>query len=120
MISKDELTEYFKNTRKRYEKGEADFNIDEVCNWSYFFTDSDRTNLTRIGLHLEDNGYKICGFLEPAPEDEDQRTLYIRADRIERHTVDSLHETNQELSFLAEKMGVEGYDGMDVGPIGGP
>tara|TARA_R110001592_G_scaffold348799_2_gene643248 strand:- start:135 stop:497 length:363 start_codon:yes stop_codon:yes gene_type:complete len=118
MISKEDLQEFFTSTRKLRDSGEANFDIDDVCRWSYFFTDTVKSNLTRIGLHLEDNGYQIRGFLGAAEEDADPNTLYIRADRHEKHTVETLHETNESFYILAEKMGVGGYDGMDVGAIG--
>lgn len=120
MITKEDLLAYFEQLRNERDAGKTDFDIDHVCRWSYFFTDTVRSNLTRIGLHLEDHGYQIRGFLEAAPDDPNPKTLYIRADRIEKHTVDSLYETNLEFYALVEKMGVLGYDGMDVGAIGSP
>ena len=118
MITKEDLNEFFLTHRAAHHSGEANFDIDGVCRWSYFFSDTDKANLTRIGLHLEDNGYQIRGFLGAAEEDIDPNTLYLRADRVERHTVDSLHETNEAFYVLVEKMGVAEYDGMDVGAMG--
>lgn len=117
MISRDDLQRYFIQCRNDRATGTAHFDVDEVCRWSYFFVDTERSNLTRLGLHLEDNGYQIMGFLGPAEDDPDPRALYLRADRVEKHTVESLNETNEAFYILAEKMGIGGYDGMDAGPI---
>lgn len=120
MITKETLQDFFENTRNLRDEGKAPFDIDDVCRWSYFFVDSDREKLNQVGVFLEDRGYEIVGFLEPEPEDEDQETIYLRADRVEKHTVDSLHERNQELYGIAEQFEVSDYDGMDVGAVDGP
>ena len=117
MIRKDDLQQFFTQCRKNRADGTANFDVDDVCRWSYFFEDTEKSNLTRLGLHLEDNGYQIMGFLAAAENDPDPRTLYLRADRVEKHTVESLNETNDAFYVLAEKMGIAGYDGMDVGAI---
>ena len=120
MITKEILQGFFENTRNLRDEGKTPFDIDDVCRWSYFFVDSDREKLTRVGQFLEDKGYEVVGFLEPTPEDDDQETIYLRADCVEKHTVDSLQERNQELYGIAEQFGVRDYDGMDVGSIDGP
>jgi hypothetical protein len=120
MITKETLQDFFDHTRNLRDEGKAPFDIDDICRWSYFFVDTDRDKLTQIGLLLEDNGYEIIGFLEPSSEDKDQETIYLRADRIEKHTVESLHGRNQELYEIAERFDVNDYDGMDVGAVDGP
>jgi hypothetical protein len=120
VITKDTLQEFFENTRKLRDTGEAPFDIDTVCRWSFFFIDSDKKKLTKLGLHLEDNGYEIIGFLEPSPDDEDQETIFLRADRVEQHSVESLHARNLELYKVAEQFNIQDYDGMDVGAIDSP
>lgn len=37
-------------------------------------------------------------------------------EREEHHTVDTLDRRNAELYLLADELGLESYDGMDVGP----
>jgi len=117
MISQEDVHQFFTQCRNDRAAGTATFDVDDVCRWSYFFMDTEKSNLTRLGLHLEDNGYQIMGFLAASEDDPDPRTLYLRADRVEKHTVDTLHETNEAFYILAEKMGIAGYDGMDVGAI---
>ena len=119
MITSEQIRDFFDQTRQLKEEGRARFDIDEVCRWSYFFIDTDRKKLTRAGKHLEKQGYEIIGFLEPTPEDDDQETLYLRFDKIERHTPDSLLARNAELYKLAADFGLEDYDGMDVGAVDG-
>ena len=120
MITKDTLEEFFDMVRKMRDSGEADFDVDGVCRWSYFFIDADRDKLIDVGRYLERNGYEIIGFLEPSPDDDDQETIYLRADRVEHHTLETLHERNQELYRVAQRFGVTDYDGMDVGDVDGP
>jgi hypothetical protein len=75
--------------------------------------------LTRAGRFLERRGYEVVGFLEPGPEAE-QETIYLRFDKVEHQTPDSLFARNGELYELAADFGLEGYDGMDVGATDGP
>ena len=120
MITREILQDFFDNTRNLRDQGKTPFDIDDVCRWSYFFVDIDRDKLTQVGVFLEDNGYEVIGFLEPTPEDDDQETLYLRVDHVEKHSVDSLHERNQEMYSIAKQFKVSDYDGMDVGAIDGP
>ncbi|MCB0035821.1 MAG: ribonuclease E inhibitor RraB [Anaerolineales bacterium] len=117
MITIEILEEFFDNTRRLYREGEAPFNIDLTCRWSFFFIDSDIKKLTDVGRHLEINGYEVIGCLEPSTDDEDQETIYLRADRIEAHTIESLNKRNLDLYAIAEKFGITGYDGMEVGEV---
>jgi Regulator of ribonuclease activity B len=90
--------------------------LSQPCLWSYFFTDSNRARLLAVAPELESLGYAVVALLEPTPEDDDQETLFLRFDRVERHTVDSLHQRNCELYAFAEIHGFASYDGMEVGP----
>ncbi len=63
--------------------------------------DTDREKLTRAGRHLEQHGYEVIGFLEPTPDDDDQKTIHLRFDKVERHTPDTLLARNAELYKLA-------------------
>jgi hypothetical protein len=120
MITRETIEDFFDNTRNLRDEGRAQFNIDSVCRWSFFFVDSNKEKLIRVGMYLGDAGYEVIGFLEPAPEDEDQETIYLRADRVKQHTVDSIMERNSELYAVAKHFGVLDYDGMDVGAVDGP
>ena len=119
MITRDELDTFFSETRSLFAEGRAKWSIDDPCRWSYFFVDSSSEKLGPVGQHLETLGYEVDGLLEPDPASADQ-LYYLRADRIEFHTVDSLLARNAELHAIAAKYGVSDYDGMDVGAADGP
>jgi Regulator of ribonuclease activity B len=120
MITHEQLVGLFDSTRQLKREGRAHYDIDQTCRWSYFLIDTDREKLTRAGRFIEQQGYEVVGFLEPSPEDDDQQTIYLRFDKIERHTPDSLLARNAELYKLAADFDLDGYDGMDVGAIDGP
>lgn len=120
MISREQIEELFQRTRKLHREGRASWDIDGTCRWSYFFVDSSRDKLTRLGKHLEGLAYEFVGFLEPSPEDKDQETIYLRVDRVEAQSVDTLLARNAEFYALARRFQVANYDGMDVGAVDGP
>ena len=64
MITLETLRDFFQRTRKLHDGRKAQFDIDAVCRWSFFFVDTDREKLTQVGRFLEDQGYEIIGFLE--------------------------------------------------------
>lgn len=99
-------------------RAKAKWSIDDVCLWGYFFTDHDRERLSAAAPALERMGYRVVGFLEPTPQDDDQGLLFLHVEREERHTVESLDARNLELYRFAAEFGIETYDGMDAGPIG--
>ncbi len=119
MITREQLDTFFSETRALFAEGRAKWRIDNPCRWSYFFVDPSREKLAPVGQHLEALGYDVVGFLEPDPEAAEQ-LYYLRADRVELHTVDSLLARNAELYAVAAKYGVSDYDGMDVGAVDGP
>ena len=111
-IDRSVLEEMFANIRAN-----TDWPIDGDMLWGYFFTGKDPAKLESAGQALEARGYRYVGILRPDAEDEDQDTLYLHVERIETHTVESLHQRNTELYELVETLGLETYDGMDVGPV---
>lgn len=111
MITRDQVEELFDAVRKG-----ATWSPDEICLWGYFFTDPDREKLTRAGRALAGLGYRMVEILEPDDDDEDRGLFFLHVEREERHTVDSLDRRNAELYLLADELGLESYDGMDVGP----
>lgn len=52
-------------------------------------------------------------------EDEDDEYYCLHIEKAEQHSIDSLDARNKEFAALALKYGIEGYDGMDVGPVDG-
>lgn len=119
MITYDQLLDFFESTRQLKRDGRVRYQIDEPCRWSYFLIDPDREKLIQAGRFLEARGYEVVGFLEPNPEDE-PLLIYLRFDKVERHTPDSLFARNAEFYEVAAKFGLAGYDGMEVGAIDGP
>ncbi len=111
-IDRSVLEEMFASIRSNTE-----WPIDGDMLWGYFFTDKDQAKLERAGQELEARGYRYVGILRPDGDDEDQETLYLHVERVETHTVETLHRRNMELYDLAEELGLDTYDGMDVGPV---
>lgn len=111
MITRDQVEALFEAVRK-----EAPWSPDEICLWGYFFTDRDREKLARAGRVLEGLGYRMVGIFEPEEEDEDQDRFFLHVEREERHTVDTLDRRNTELYLLADELGLESYDGVDIEP----
>lgn len=119
-ITRKQIEDLFEHTRSLRAQGRASWDIDARCRWSYFFVDSDANKLVSAGKHLEQLGYEFRGVLEPAPEDDDQETIFLRVDRVEQHTVESLLARNDELYAIARELEIASYDGMDCGAIDGP
>ena len=120
MITQEMIEGLFERMRRLHAEGRVSWDIDNVCRWSYFFVDSSRDQLIASGKFLEGKGYEIVGLLEPGPEDDDQETIYLRVDRTERHSVQTLLSRNEKLYALADLLGLQGYDGMNVGVVEGP
>lgn len=118
MIALETLVSFFEDTRELKRTGNARFDIDQVCRWSYFMVDADQAKLTRAGHHLETLGYDVRGFLGPSADTKG--ATFLRFDRVEQHTPESLFERNAELYRIAREFGLEDYDGMDVGAVDGP
>lgn len=119
MIPLERLVTFFADTREMKRQGKCRFDIDQTCRWSYFMVDGDREKLTQAGRYLESQGYTVVGFLDPTPGSEKQ-DIYLRFDRVEHHTPESLFERNAELYRIAAQFGLTDYDGMDVGAVDGP
>src|SRR5262245_14141215 len=87
MITREMIEDLFERTRRLRSEGRVKWNIDDVCRWSFFFIDSSRERLIDAGQKLEGTGYEFVGLLEPNADDEDQETIFLRVDRVEKHTV---------------------------------
>jgi len=117
MITKEQVQGLFEHTRDLLRDGEVDWDIDGVCLWSYFFVDLSKERLQKAAEHLERQGYQVMGILEPEPEDDDQETLRLQVDKVEKHSVNSLMSRNIEFYALARKLQLRDYDGMECGAI---
>ena len=111
MIPKSELIEMFEAIAEQ-----TDWDMSSEMLWGYFFTDDDREKLEACADRLAEMGYI---FVEISDVDEPDDPLTLQVEKIEVHSPDTLFLRNQELSDLAEEMGISSYDGMDVGTIDG-
>jgi Regulator of ribonuclease activity B len=94
--------------------------------WLYFFSDERSSDKLRAVVpKLEQDGYQFVSIDMTEPGGEpvvlDGRTfenppLYVlQVQKIESHTIDSLHSRNQQLESFAEDTDLFSYDGMSVG-----
>jgi hypothetical protein len=109
MIPKSELIEMFEAIAEQ-----TDWDMKGEMLWGFFFTDDDRDKLQALSERLTATGYE---FVEISDGDEPDDPLTLQVEKIEIHTPDSLFERNQELTNIAEEMGISSYDGMDVGSL---
>lgn len=116
-MSRDELEVLFARMRGLKLIGDATYDIDGECRWAYFFLDKSRERLTALAYLFEEQGYEVVGLLEPALDDADQDTLYLRIDRVEQHTVDSLDLRNRQFEAFAKVAGITGYHGMRAAAV---
>ena len=115
MIEREMIEEMFANM---HENG---VNTDEELLWGFFFADRDPAKLEAAIPVLTDLGYEFVDIMEAECEDDDEAYFLLQVERVETHTVDSLHARNQEFYAFAKQNGIEAYDGMDVGrPDGEP
>lgn len=118
MITLPMLEDFFVATRETRDEGRCSWDIDSLCRWSYFFVHVEREKLCPVAEHMASQGYEVRGTLDPDDSDEDP-VYFLRMDRLERHTPESLNNRNQALYQIAHQFSV-GYDGMDVGAVDGP
>ncbi len=110
MISEEAIEQMFANARN------AQWDVEGVACWGYYFIDHDGEKLEKASIALESMGYRVVEILGPSPDSDDQELQMLHVERIERHTPKTLLARNTELYAFAETMGLESYDGMDVGP----
>lgn len=108
MITLPELEDMFANMRAN-----TKWDVDGELLWGYFFTDPDPKKLERIVEPLTNSGYRFVSIHET----DDRSTYFLHVERVEKHSPETLYDLNAEFYKLAEKFGLESYDGMDVGLI---
>jgi hypothetical protein len=94
----------------------APWDISKPLLWGYFFADQSKTKLELAQLLFKTKGYQIVGIYDSKPESDSPALWWLHIEKVEKHTVDTLHERNQEFYKFAEEHQIESYDGMDVGP----
>jgi hypothetical protein len=86
--------------------------------WGYFFTNTSRTPLESAAKMLSAQGYRVVNIYLADKEISTNPDLWwLHVERVEAHSVDSLHVRNTELAAFARRNHLGTYDGMDVGPV---
>jgi hypothetical protein len=109
-ISRAQLQSMFDSMRR-----DAPWNVDGPLLWGYFFTNRTPEPLRKAASQLESLGYRVVDIAE-RPDAAAAARWWLHVEKVEVHSVDSLHARNQELYAFASKMKLTSYDGMDVGP----
>ncbi|MCU7835661.1 MAG: ribonuclease E inhibitor RraB [gamma proteobacterium symbiont of Taylorina sp.] len=107
MISKADLQQLFRKMQK------AGWNMDQELAWGYFFKHQTIEPLQEIAQELELEGYEVIDINQSFPDE----MFWLQLEKIEQHSINSLHQRNQEFYQLAEKRHIKQYDGMDVSPV---
>lgn len=85
--------------------------VDGPMLWGYFFFDHDKAKLENLGKELVKDGYRL---VEVGPREGGVYCLHV--EKVEKHTPETLNARNVSFEKLADRRGIESYDGMDVGP----
>lgn len=111
MITIEQLEEMFTNMREH-----TDWDVDGELLWGYFFTDSDPDKLEKAAEALDEMGYDVVEIFQSEDDEDPSITDFVlHVERIEPHTPQSLFDRNNELIAFAQKLGLESFDGVDVG-----
>ncbi len=87
--------------------------------WGYFFTNPKRDSLDAAAKDLQRMGYRFVDiYLADKKKPSDPDLWWLHVERVETHSVASLHKRNIELAAFAHERHLSSYDGMDVGPSG--
>jgi hypothetical protein len=112
MITREEMVELFADMKQN-----APWDSSKPLLWGYFFADADKARLEAAGKLLKAKGYKLVGVYDSESDKGDAAPLWwLHVEKVEKHTVDTLHARNQEFYQFAAEQQIESYDGMDVGP----
>jgi Regulator of ribonuclease activity B len=107
VISRDQIGAMFADMDSN-----APWDISEPLLWGYFFVDPDRARLDGVAPLLAEAGFTLVSLRQRAQAGQ----WWLHIEKVELHTVDSLHERNQQWYAFVAEHGIERYDGMDVGP----
>lgn len=113
MITREQLVEMFEGIAN-----DAKWDMSKPMVWGYFFTDSSRRKLEKAAPVLEGQGYRVVDIYMSEKDDPEEPDIWwLHVEKIEVHNVETLDARNQDLYRLADTLGLESYDGMDVGPV---
>lgn len=94
-------------------KKQTDWNLQGKLVWGFFFTSPTKPPLIEASKSLEKTGYRIVSVYT----DDKKKDWWLHVEKIEVHSIDSLHARNQELVKFSSQMKLGTYDGWDVGPV---
>ena len=112
MIDLKQIQEMFANVTDN-----AGWDLGQPMEWGYFFTDRKRAKLEAALRELQKDGFQFVDIFIPQLEKGEEDYFFLHVVKVDVHTPESLLEQNAALYALAEKHGLDSYDGMDVGPI---
>ena len=109
----DQLVEMFSNIRES-----TDWDVSGDMLWGYFFTHNEPRKLEAAKEILVAKGYHFVDiYLSDKDGPNESDLFWLHVERIETHSPESLDKRNNELYHLAYDLGIDTYDGMDIGPI---
>jgi Regulator of ribonuclease activity B len=94
------------------------WDLSRPMRWGFFFVDNSTERLERAVPIFESRGYRFVAIEQPEPGQPPKAGFCLHVEREEVHTPESLHARNAQLEDLADELGLDGYHGMDVSPIG--
>ncbi|HEX5831483.1 MAG TPA: ribonuclease E inhibitor RraB [Gemmatimonadaceae bacterium] len=101
-------------------RDEAGWDVAGPLLWGFFFTAADPAKLSAAAERLTATGYRKVDLYAMEPDDESEPSRYfLHVERVERLTPATLHERNRRLNAFAAELGLESYDGWDVGAAPG-
>lgn len=111
MISKEEMVTLFDDMAKN-----APWDCSKPLLWGYFLADASKAKLEAAAPLLAAQGYTVVGIYDSQKTADTPELWWLHVEKVEKHTVDTLHERNQQFYRFAEEQQIDTYDGMDVGP----
>jgi len=94
-------------------RAKTNWNVDGPMLWGYFFTNRSADKVEKAATRLAAQGYRLVGIHET----DDASTRALHVERSEIHSPQTLFDRNEILDRLAFELGLDSYDGMDVGPL---
>ncbi|WP_241463951.1 ribonuclease E inhibitor RraB [Rhodoferax saidenbachensis] len=112
-VPREQLEQMFANITKQ-----TKWDMSRPMLWGYFFTNKSRPPLEAAAKELSAQGYKVVNiYLSDKDKPNAPDLWWLHVERVEAHSVESLHSRNTELAAFAKRSRLGAYDGMDVGPV---
>ena len=111
-ITLEELEVMFANISE-----EPGWDMTKPMLWGYFFTHHEPKRLEEAKMSLVQKGYRFVDiYLSDKEDGTDPDVWWLHIEKEEVHTPQSLDKRNDEFYLFAHELGLDSYDGMDVGP----